>query len=207
MNSPAFLTVDVSRETVDALSEFSNLVRKWTRAVNLVSKSSVDGLWRRHICDSLQLLPLIPAESRSLVDFGSGGGFPAIPLAIAAKGDMRDLRFTMVESDHRKAAFLFTAIREFDLNATVIVERIENLPPSNFDVCTARALAPLDQLLTQAANHLSAKGVALFLKGQSVDSEIEAARENWMFHLERTPSKIDRSGTILEISEIRRVYR
>ncbi|MFC6758343.1 16S rRNA (guanine(527)-N(7))-methyltransferase RsmG [Sulfitobacter porphyrae] len=114
--------LNVSRETTVLLTQFSELVERWTVRINLISKASVDGIWERHVADSAQLFELAP-EFEHWVDLGSGGGFPGIVIAIIAKEARPEARITLVESDLRKATFLRTAIRELGLNAKVIAER------------------------------------------------------------------------------------
>src|SRR5829696_8674254 len=99
------LGVDVSRETSDQLDALINTLIRWQKAINLVGKATIEGVWTRHVLDSAQLVPLIPAEAKSLTDLGSGGGFPGLVLAALRP----DLDMTLIEADARKAAFLSEA--------------------------------------------------------------------------------------------------
>ncbi|SFQ05264.1 16S rRNA (guanine527-N7)-methyltransferase [Roseivivax halotolerans] len=201
----AFASVgDVSRETLQELERFEALSKKWTQRINLISKSSEAHIWERHILDSLQLVPCLPSEGRWL-DIGSGGGYPAIVLAIAAKTHVPKLRFVLVESDHRKAAFLRTAIREHGLNAQVKASRIEALEPQSADTVSARALASISSLLDYAAPHLSNAGKMVFPKGANWQKEIEEASQTWSFTYEAVTSKTDPSSAIVIIGDARRV--
>ena len=125
--------LDVSRETFDDLVKFHDLLVKWNAKINLVSKASSGNLWDRHIWDSAQIVP-ISGNGLSWVDIGSGGGFPALVVAIMAKRALPGRKVTMVESDQRKSAFLRTVIRELSLNAEVIASRVETADPLNADV-------------------------------------------------------------------------
>ncbi len=196
--------LNVSRETEDMLLAFADLVVKWTARINLISVASVPTIWHRHIVDSTQLYALGPADWTHWGDLGSGGGFPAIPLAIVAKTARPEGHFTLVESDQRKAAFLRTAIREFGLHATVRDDRYETTMPLQADVLTARALGPLVQLLDAAHRHLAPTGRALFSKGRTAANEIEIARRTWTFDLLCHPSVTDPEGQILECERISR---
>ena len=130
----------------DDLERFAALLRKWNAVQNLVSRETVNELWPRHIEDSLQLVPLLRERDRRIIDLGSGGGFPAIPLAIATRGSER--RFTLVEPSGKKAAFLRAAARELDLPVTVLSVRAEQVDSrETFDLVTSRALASLRELL------------------------------------------------------------
>lgn len=194
----------VSRETIQDLKALEALIRKWNAAINLVSKSTLPTLWERHILDSLQLWPLLPKASK-LVDFGTGGGFPGLILAVAAKHDPKIGRFAFIESDKRKAAFLISAAKQIDLRVDVISERIEAAEPQSADLATARALAPCDDLFGFSQRHLMKGGKSFFLKGETAEEEVAAAQENWQFALKRHPSQTNSYSTILEVGELSRV--
>ena len=195
--------LDVSRETFEKLEAFGELVRKWNPRINLVSKSSLEDLWTRHILDSVQVFNL--AEGSGVwVDLGSGGGFPGIVISIINQEE-RNFDVVMVESDQRKSAFLRTAIRELDLAAKVKTERIEELECLEADVLSARALADLTKLLGFAELHLKRGGIALFPKGQSWQREDLEARQDWNYDLETVTSKTNSDAAILKIKDIARV--
>ncbi|WP_138924635.1 16S rRNA (guanine(527)-N(7))-methyltransferase RsmG [Sulfitobacter sp. BSw21498] len=195
---------DVSRETLNKLQHFAGLVEKWTVKINLVSKASVSELWDRHIQDSIQLYAHAP-NAAHWVDLGSGGGFPAIILALMAEQEGRDTRFTLVESDQRKCVFLRTAIRELSLSASVVNDRIESIEPLSADVLSARALADLSTLMGFASLHMSPSGTALFPKGENWREEHNAANLKWAYTYEAIPSKTNSSAAILKIKEINHV--
>jgi len=196
---------DVSRETLERLHGLEVLLRKWNKAINLVSAATLSAVWTRHFADSAQIFALAPENSLHWADLGSGAGFPGLVIAILAKEKHPDLAVTLVESDHRKSAFLLTAIRELGLEAEVKAERIEETESLDCDVLSARALAPLPKLLEFSARHLSDQGLALFPKGARWEEEVASARENWSFDLQVSPSRSDPSGVILKISGAKRV--
>ena len=196
---------DVSRETLARLALYADLLRRWNRAINLVGRSSLEDLWRRHFLDSAQLLPLLPdppaGAPRTLVDLGSGAGFPGLVLAILGAGDVH-----LIESNRRKAAFLREVARQTGTAVTVHEQRIEAVGPIAADVVTARACAPLDRLLGHASRFLGVGGAGgrvsgrcLFLKGKGVEEELTEALNRWTLSLERSPSVTDPAGTILNI--------
>ncbi len=195
---------NVSRETLDRLTHFHDLLLKWTKKINLISKSSVSSIWDRHIWDSEQIVHLV-SDQKSWVDLGSGAGFPGLVVAIIAKEITPSRCVSLVESDQRKAAFLRTVIRELDLRASVFLERIEALTPAKADILSARALADLDRLLGYAERHLAPDGTALFMKGENWQKEVDIARNSWSFQLEAHKSKTGPEAAILEIKEIKRV--
>lgn len=190
---------DVSRETEMRLATLEQLVRKWSPVINLVAPADLKNLAERHIRDSMQLVPLI--GSGSLVDIGSGGGFPG--LVIAAAKAPSGLTVTLVEADARKAAFLRTASRAMDLsNVTILADRIEAAPPQSADYVTARALAPLPALLALVHRHLKAGGSALLMKGAQWRSEVDAAARMWDFTVDPIPSSTDPSAAILHVTNL-----
>ena len=134
----------VSRETLTRLETFVDLLLQWQRTTNLISPATISNLWTRHVADSLQLLDLAPA-AKVWVDFGSGGGFPGIPVGCALAG-RPGAKVHLVESNGKKAAFLREAIRVTGIPAVVHARRIEDCGDSfgdKIDVVSAQAVGPL----------------------------------------------------------------
>lgn len=196
--------LSVSRETIAALRAFEAEVRRWTPTVNLVSRNSLETLWVRHIDDSAQIFHECPTDARRWLDFGSGGGFPGLVVAILAKELRPNLRVTLVESDQRKATFLRQTARKLDLDVEVQAKRIESLPPQEADVVSARALAPLSDLLNLTLPHLKPDGVALFPKGARYAEEVALARMSWVFDLDLRPSAVETDAALLIIRKFHR---
>lgn len=197
--------VDVSRETSERLALYAALLEKWNPAINLVSRGTLANLWSRHFLDSAQIFELRPVDAGHWADLGSGGGFPGLVVAILAAEVAPDLRFTLVESDQRKATFLRTVLRETGVSADVRAERIETLAPLGADILSARALAPLTRLLDYASRHLSPAGRALFLKGATHAQEVDDALAHWRFDVQKFPSRTEPDSVILKIGGIARV--
>jgi 16S rRNA (guanine527-N7)-methyltransferase len=191
----------VSRETMDRLAAYLALLEKWNRAINLVSKATLADPWRRHLLDSAQLQPHLPEGPATVLDLGSGAGFPGLVLAIL--GGER-LTVHLVESDARKAAFLREAARVADVAATVHNRRIEDLQGFGADVVTARALAPIAAILDLAAPFMAEKTQLLLLKGTQTHKELTDAQKNWTINTTLHPSRSDPSGFIVQITEARR---
>ena len=196
--------LNVSRETLDKLQAFADLVQKWTSKINLISKPSVPEVWDRHILDSAQIYDLAPSSGH-WIDLGSGGGFPGIVVCILAHGQGADQTFTLVESDQRKSTFLRTAIRELSLDARVLTQRIEEIAPLQTDILSARALADLDALLGFAEMHLKPGGTALFPKGAQWEKEHRDAQIQWSYDCDPIKSKTNPDAAILKIKDIARV--
>ena len=192
--------LDVSRETIDKLERLTELTRKWTKRINLIAPSTADTIWDRHVRDSAQLVSHAPRDWTHWIDLGSGGGFPGLVIAIFATADQR---VTLIESDIRKCTFLRNAVRELGLNTHVINARIEGAKVDAADAISARALAPLDRLVSYTYPFLTDKGVALFPKGETHNGEILSARETWDFECDVLPSITKTTARILRISRIR----
>ncbi|WP_317992488.1 16S rRNA (guanine(527)-N(7))-methyltransferase RsmG [Bartonella gliris] len=192
----------VSRETMKDLIQFEALIIQWNAYINLVSPATIPVLWTRHILDSAQIYPL--QNHLRWCDLGSGGGFPAIVIAILMK-EKKGGHIDLVESNGKKIAFLRTVIAQLSLPATVHHCRIENVYEKikSPDVITARGLAPLDDLLQLIFPLLTEKTIALLQKGRDYSTEITNASANWHFDLLKHKSKIDENSVILEISHVR----
>jgi len=192
---------DVQRD----LESFAALLLKWNAVQNLVSRETEKSVWERHIVDSLQILPLIerPLGDTNVMDIGSGGGLPAIPLAIALKGT--GSRFTLVEPIQKKVSFLRTAIRELDLPARVVAGRVEQVDSreTRVDLITSRALADLRGLCTLIHPFFGPETVAILHKGKDYAVEVAESRLAWDFDVVLTNSATDDRGVLLRITNLR----
>ena len=195
----------VSRETLARLKLYASMLEDWGARHNLVSRASLGHMWRRHFWDSAQLIPLIPQETRSVVDLGSGAGFPGLVLAECLRG--QGLRVVLYEATAKKCRFLEAVAARLELIVQVRCERVEDAGPEPFDVVAARACAPLATLLGYAERFWGSQTKGLFLKGQNVGSELTEAHKSWRMKVERHPSRSDPSGVILEVRELRRAAR
>lgn len=192
---------DVSRETRERLEAYLATLAEWNPRINLIAPGPAEGWRERHVEDSLQLMPLLPAEG-PLGDLGSGGGLPGLVVAAAWPG--REMH--LVESDQRKCAFLLEASRRMGLrNVRVHAKRIEAVSLPSLAAVTARALASLDKLLAHAHRLLGPGGVAVFPKGRTAEEEIAEATRSWAFEIERFESRTDPAATILRLGAIRPV--
>jgi 16S rRNA (guanine527-N7)-methyltransferase len=192
----------VSRETLALFDQFVELFLKWQRAVQLVAASTVSKIWTRHIADSLQLLDLAP-NAKIWADLGSGGGFPGLVVAIALK-EKPGAKVHLIESDQRKAAFLREAVRVLALPAMIHVKRIEEVAAVDLpglEAVTARALAPMPELLEIAHPFLKGGAKGLFMKGANLDNELTAATKSWSIKSTIVPSKTDAEGRIVIVEQ------
>jgi 16S rRNA (guanine527-N7)-methyltransferase len=195
----------ISRETETRLDFYLDLLRQWQAKTNLVAPSTLPHLWTRHVADSLQLVTLAPT-ARTWVDLGSGGGFPGIVLACAL-AERPGARVHLVERNSKKAAFLREALRIISAPGIVYATGIEDIVDSiegPIDCVTARALAPLHQLIGFAEPLVRKGAKALFLKGQDVEAELTEATKYWNIKPNLHASLTGGQGWIVELDHIER---
>lgn len=197
----AAVRAHVSRETGDRLALLAAELRRWQPIQNLVSPSTVENVWSRHIADSLQLADLAP-DACTWVDLGSGAGFPGVVIAVATAERPRS-HVHLIESNGRKCAFLRHAARATAAPVTVHHARIEAVAPGlagTADVVTARALAPLSKLLAWSQELLKSGALGLFPKGRDVAAELTEAENSWRFKAELLPSRTDSEARIVRVT-------
>lgn len=209
---------EVSRETLEKLEAYEVLLKQWQKSKNLIAPSTVDEIWHRHFADSAQLIHHVAPQTNTILDFGTGAGFPGLILAIMSKDQPANhiSKVHLVESNAKKCAFLREVVRKLGLNITQgqkasgFVEihncRIEKLHESaqdiNIDIITARACAPLEKLLTYAHPLFRDQTYALFLKGADLKKEITNAKQNWNFIDHQFQSRTEATGKILKICNV-----
>jgi 16S rRNA (guanine527-N7)-methyltransferase len=196
----------VSRETLERLITYEALLQRWQKTINLVAPATLPDAWHRHFADSAQISALVPEAATTLVDIGSGAGFPGMVLAIML-AERGNIRVTLIESDNRKSAFLREVARQVRVAVDIRIGRIENpatrvnLPAA--EVVTSRALAPLPRLFGLAHPLMAAGSLGLFPKGREAAAEISQARETWSFEAELTPSVTDPDARIVQVHDLR----
>ena len=196
----ALALTPVSRETEQRLDRYVALLAEWQAKTNLIAPSTLPHLWTRHIADSLQLLDLAP-NAKIWVDLGSGGGFPGIVLACALVERPGGI-VHLVERNAKKAAFLREAARATGAPAVVHAARIEDFvdnAPDGIEVVTARALAPLVDLLATAYPLLQRGAWGLFPKGQAAAGELTRAGKRWNIRASLEVSRTDPQARIVVV--------
>lgn len=186
-------------ETLERLERFVGLIEKWQKKINLVGKSTLEDIWRRHVLDSAQIASHIQSSKEKIADIGSGAGFPGIVVGLVTGRHVH-----LIESDQRKCAFLFEAARVTEAPVTIINRRIESVTDIKFDVVMARALAPLDRLIGLAEGVLEPDGCCFFFKGQGVNDELTEALKHWKIIVARIPSVTDQNAVVLKLEKIAR---
>ncbi len=185
------------------LETMVEVLRHWSKAINLVGRATLDDIWARHVLDSAQLDPLIPPGTKKLADLGSGAGFPGLVVAAMRP----EIEVTLVESDARKAAYLGEASRRMELAIPpkVVIGRIEEINPLGADVVAARALAPLATLLEWAFRHRSGPAICLFHKGKGWRGELTEAMRDWDIPHQPFASVTDSDSVILRVGDYQRL--
>lgn len=196
---------EISRESSplslsSALSLYQVLLEKWQRKINLVSPDTLNDLEGRHFRDSLQLAALIPDGTKTLLDLGSGAGFPGMVLALARP----EIDVYLLDSDEKKCEFLRTISRETRRPVNVLCQRIESPLSLIPDVITARALAPLPKILDYVRPffHVNQNLILILPKGKNWQAEVDEASKSFGFYLEHFPSETSEEAQILRLSHV-----
>jgi 16S rRNA (guanine527-N7)-methyltransferase len=201
----ALALTPVPRETEVRLDRYVDLLLEWQAKTNLVAASTLPNLWTRHISDSLQLLALAPS-AKVWTDLGSGGGFPGVVLACAL-AETSGAMVHLIERNAKKAAFLREAIRVTASPGTVHLGDIADIVDrfaGPVDCVTARAVAPLHQLIGFAEPLVRRGAKALFLKGQDVEAELTEAARYWIIKPKLHSSRSGGQGWIVEVDHLER---
>lgn len=204
----ALALTPVSRETLERLETFVDLLLLGQEKINLVAESTLPLIWTRHISDSLQLLALAP-EARIWVDLGSGAGFPGVTIACALAGTP-GVMVHLVESNGKKANFLREVVRATGIPAQVHQERAEKFGESCAEavqVVTARALSPLKTLCDQVFPFIQRGALGLFPKGQDVATELTEAAKYWSIQASFVPSVTSPAGSIVIVRGLQRLKK
>ena len=190
----------VSRETLGRCQDYVDLLLRWNTRMNLIAKSTVENVWHSHMLDSAQLWDTLPAHTKTLVDLGSGAGFPGLVLAIMGVPEVH-----LIDSTSKKATFLRAAADAAGVSVTIHNDRIEALEPFEADVVTARALGTLEKLIGYGQRFAGPDTQHIYLKGLHVEGELTKAHKIWKMKVDRQPSTTDPRGSVLCVSEVSRV--
>jgi 16S rRNA (guanine527-N7)-methyltransferase len=193
---------DVPRETMDRLDAFGAMLRDENERQNLVSRTSLDHLWLRHIADSAQLLRFAPSPLANWVDLGAGAGFPGLIVAALHQG-----RVTLIEERRLRAEFLHRAAESLAVSVEIIAGKVERIAPRSFDVISARAFAPLSRLLQLGTGLSTTKSVWLLPKGRGAQTELEALDPSWQGEFRLEPSVTDPDARIIVATGVRKVRK
>jgi 16S rRNA (guanine527-N7)-methyltransferase len=170
------LGIDLDESQLDVLWRYGVMLRERNEHVNLTSVTTPEGILTVHMLDSLTLVPHL-GDAKRIIDVGTGGGFPGIPLAVACP----QRKFTLIDGTQKKIRFVAEGIEALDIrNAQAIAARGESYPgEKNFDVVVARAVGNLADLLHNAGPLLAPGGRLLAMKGKPPEDEVAALPRGW----------------------------
>ena len=195
---------NVSRETIEKFEIYETQLKKWAPKINLVSLSTIDDIWARHFNNSAQILKKFDKLPKSIIDFGTGAGFPGLVLAIFIANEIEEYKVTLVDENHKRISFLRETARAMGLRIEILHSKVEALVPQKYEILTARAFAPLDKLLDLSHTYAQEGARLLFPKGKDVKNEIEIAQRKWNFNFEIEVFDKNSGSCILEILELER---
>jgi 16S rRNA (guanine527-N7)-methyltransferase len=191
--------LDVPRETIERLETFAELLRTENVRQNLVSKSSIDAVWERHILDSAQLIRFAPKDAKSWLDLGTGAGFPGLMVPL-----FHSAHVVLVESRRLRAEFLRTAASALGVaeRVEILCSRLETVAERPVEVISARAFAPLPKLLALGERFSTPDTIWILPKGRNAKTELDAARSSWQGDFRLEPSLTDGDAGIIVASGV-----
>ena len=192
----------VSRETIESLVKYEELVIAGNKKLNLIGNSTVNLIWNRHITDSFQVIDLINKNDKILIDIGTGAGFPGIVLALAAKERKITLKVDLVEKSPKKVKFLENAVDKLNLNVKVICKNILDSGIIVADVFVARAFKPLEEILKLIHNKTLNYKKFIIFQGKSGNVELLQAAKSWDIEYKQRVSVTSNDSKILEIKNL-----
>lgn len=201
---------NVSRETINQLSVYYNLLTRAQKTTNLIGSGSVKSIWLRHFADSAKLAEIIISHhkdtDRPLIccDVGAGAGFPGIVCLLVLNAVGYRVSLHLVESNKKKCKFLYKVKKELGLSFIIINERVEKLD-GKYDFILARAVAPLGELLNLTYSLSKKKTILLFPKGKNFLMEIKESKKIWKFscNIVKNNALLDNTGGVtLEITNL-----
>ena len=195
----------VSRETITSLKKYEDTLIKANKTLNLIGNSTIKDIWTRHFLDSVQVIDFIDKNNKTLVDLGSGAGFPGLVLAIALKDRKIPLKIKLIEKSPKKVKFLKNLINELQLNVEVINQNILQEPIKFFDdVFIARAFKPLKIILQLIHNKAKNwKKIFIFL-GKTGKNELLQASKSWDIEYKQRVSVTSNDSTVIEINRLKK---
>jgi len=195
--------IKVSRETIVSLKTYESILIKANKSLNLVGNSTINQIWTRHFLDSAQVIDFIDKNDKTVLDMGSGAGFPGLIIAILAKDRKFSLKVELVEKSPKKNFFLNEVINKLKLNAEVLDQDILNTKVKfDKDVFVARAFKPLNIILELIHNNAQNwKKIFIFL-GKTGDQQLIQASNNWDFKYKQSMSVTNKDSKIIEINKL-----
>ena len=195
----------VSRETIISLKKYEDTLIQANKTMNLVGNSTIKDIWSRHFLDSVQVIDFIDKNDNTLVDLGSGAGFPGLVLAITLKDRKIPLKIKLIEKSPKKVKFLKNIINEHQLNVEVINQNILDEPIKFIDnIFIARAFKPLETILQLIHNKAKNwKKIFIFL-GKTGKNELLQASKSWEIEYKQRVSVTSDDSLVIEINRLRK---
>tara|TARA_B100000700_G_C14887740_1_gene781233 strand:+ start:206 stop:844 length:639 start_codon:yes stop_codon:yes gene_type:complete len=196
----------VSRETITSLIEYENILKKANKGLNLIGKSTINIIWTRHFLDSAQVIDFIDKNDKTLIDLGSGAGFPGVVLGLMAKDRKIPVKIKLIDKSPKKINFLKELMDRLDLSISVLNENIlEETKTYEADVIVARAFKPLEKILELI--HKKAKNwkkIFIFL-GKKGKTELLQVSKSWDIEYKQRVSVTSDDSLIIEINRIKKI--
>ena len=195
----------VSRETITSLKKYEDILTKTNKSQNLIGNSTINDIWTRHFLDSAQVIDFIDKNDKTLIDIGSGAGFPGLVLAILSKDRKIPLKIKLIEKSSKKTKFLKKLIDELQLDAEVINKNIFEYPKKlSGDVFVARAFKPLKIILPLIHNKAENwKKIFIFL-GKTGKNELLQASKSWHIEYKQRVSVTSSDSIVIEINKLKK---
>jgi len=195
----------VSRETITSLKKYEDILTKTNKSQNLIGNSTINDIWTRHFLDSAQVIDFIDKNDKTLIDIGSGAGFPGLVLAITSKDRKIPLKIKLIEKSSKKTKFLKKLIDELQLDAEVINKNIFEYPKKlPGDVFVARAFKPLKIILPLIHNKAENwKKIFIFL-GKTGKNELLQASKSWHIEYKQRVSVTSSDSIVIEINKLKK---
>tara|TARA_Y100001970_G_C14114719_1_gene792892 strand:+ start:523 stop:1161 length:639 start_codon:yes stop_codon:yes gene_type:complete len=210
VGSPQIVTfsrfTQVSRETIDSLTKYEEILKIWNKDLNLVGKSTIKDIWNRHFLDSFQVIDFIEKNSNSAIDLGSGAGFPGLIVSIAAKERKYPLKVRLIEKSTKKSKFLNEIIQKLELKAEVVtIDVIEKTFQIDDEVIMARAFKPIKNIFELIHNKAKNWKKILIFLGKNGKSELHQASKNWDIEYKQTMSVTSKDSLIIEVNKLKKI--
>jgi len=193
----------VSRETIKIFNDYEKILIKSNKNLNLIGNSTINEIWNRHFLDSYQVIDFIDENDKTLIDIGSGAGFPGVVLAIAANDRKMPLKVSLIEKSIKKNIFLSDAVKKLNLNVKVLCQNVFKEKKINADIVVARAFKPLSTILELIHNKtINSKKFFVFL-GKTGKKELDLASKKWHIEYKQRMSITSNDSFIIEINKVR----
>ena len=197
--------IQVSRETIISLIKYEEMLIKANSKLNLIGNSTIAQIWIRHFLDSAQVIDFIDKNCKSLIDLGSGAGFPGLILAIAAKDRKIPIKIKLIEKSPKKAKFLDEIIKQLNLNVKVLNQNVlEQQNKFISDVFVARAFKPLKTILELMHNKAENWKKILIFLGKTGKDELLQASNSWDIKYKQRISVTSNDSMIIEITNLKK---